>query len=135
MYRSRHIVERGPPNSTAGLSAALVLGRARKRKLLVDAGEPSNLPAHAMGGLLGQNGRSPADFYAQGREQLEPHNPREFLDSRRDGLRWIGWRGRPVRLSFSVLHEHINGRLATRDLDGHAVAELDLTACRIQREP
>ena len=29
----------------AGLSAALVLGRARKRTLLVDAGVPSNLPA------------------------------------------------------------------------------------------
>jgi thioredoxin reductase len=64
----------------AGLSAALVLGRARKRTLLVDAGEPSNLPAHAIGGLLGQDGRSPADFYAQGRAQLEPHTTVELRD-------------------------------------------------------
>jgi thioredoxin reductase len=64
----------------AGLSSALVLGRARKRTLLVDAGEPSNLPAHAIGGLLGQPERSPADFYAQGRAQLEPHTSVELHD-------------------------------------------------------
>ena len=64
----------------AGLSAALVLGRARKRTLLVDAGEPSNLPAHAIGGLLGQDGRSPADFYARGRAQLEPHTSVELRE-------------------------------------------------------
>jgi thioredoxin reductase len=54
----------------AGLSAALVLGRARVRTLVVDAGEPSNRPAHAIGGLLGQDGTSPAQLYAAGREQL-----------------------------------------------------------------
>jgi len=64
----------------AGLSAALVLGRARKRTLLVDAGDPSNLPAHAIGGLLGQDGRSPADFYARGRAQLEPHTSVELRE-------------------------------------------------------
>jgi thioredoxin reductase len=40
--------------AAAGLSAALVLGRARVRTLVVDAGEPSNRPAPAIGGLLGQ---------------------------------------------------------------------------------
>jgi len=64
----------------AGLSAALVLGRARKRTLLVDAGEPSNLAAHAIGGLLGQPERAPADFYAQGRAQLEPHSSVELRE-------------------------------------------------------
>lgn len=54
----------------AGLSAALVLGRARRRTLVVDAGEPSNLVAHGIGGLLGQDGRSPRDFYAQGRTEV-----------------------------------------------------------------
>jgi thioredoxin reductase len=54
----------------AGLSAALVLGRARRRTLVVDAGEQSNRPAHGIGGLLGQDGRPPADFYAAGREEL-----------------------------------------------------------------
>ncbi|WP_156623995.1 FAD-binding protein, partial [Mycobacterium sp. 852002-40037_SCH5390672] len=34
----------------AGLSAGLVLGRARRRTLLVDAGQQSNLAAHGIGG-------------------------------------------------------------------------------------
>ncbi|WP_044523519.1 NAD(P)/FAD-dependent oxidoreductase, partial [Mycolicibacterium septicum] len=54
----------------AGLSAALVLGRARRRVLLVDAGNQSNLAAHGIGGLLGSDGRPPADLYAAGRAEL-----------------------------------------------------------------
>ncbi|MCK0173438.1 MULTISPECIES: NAD(P)/FAD-dependent oxidoreductase [Mycobacteriaceae] len=55
----------------AGLSAALVLGRARRRTLLVDAGAPSNAVSHGIGGLLGQDGRPPAELYATGRRELE----------------------------------------------------------------
>jgi thioredoxin reductase len=54
----------------AGLSAALVLGRARRRTLLVDAGAPSNRVAHGIGGLLGYDGRPPADLYAAGAAEL-----------------------------------------------------------------
>jgi thioredoxin reductase len=54
----------------AGLSAALVLGRARRRTLVVDAGAQSNLPAHGIGGLLGHDGRPPAELYATGRAEL-----------------------------------------------------------------
>ncbi|AFM17996.1 thioredoxin reductase [Mycolicibacterium chubuense NBB4] len=54
----------------AGLSAALVLGRARRRTLVVDAGEQSNLAAHGIGGLLGFDGAAPAQLYAQGRAEL-----------------------------------------------------------------
>jgi thioredoxin reductase len=54
----------------AGLSAALVLGRARRRTLVVDAGGQSNLAAHGIGGLLGSDTRSPAAFYAAGRDEL-----------------------------------------------------------------
>jgi thioredoxin reductase len=54
----------------AGLSAALVLGRARRRTLVVDAGEQSNLPAEGIGGLLGQDGRPAAEFYAAGRKEI-----------------------------------------------------------------
>ena len=57
----------------AGLSAALVLGRARQRTLVVDAGEPSNRHAHGIGGLLGSDSRPPADFYAAGRAELEAY--------------------------------------------------------------
>jgi thioredoxin reductase len=54
----------------AGLSAALVLGRARKRVLLVDAGEQSNRPAHGIGGLLGHDTRPPDELYAAGHREL-----------------------------------------------------------------
>jgi thioredoxin reductase len=57
----------------AGLSAGLVLGRARRRTLLVDAGHQSNLAAHGVGGLLGHDGRSPADLYEQGRKELDAY--------------------------------------------------------------
>lgn len=55
----------------AGLSAALVLGRARRRTLVVDAGAQSNLAAHGIGGLLGFDGVPPAQLYAQGRRELK----------------------------------------------------------------
>ncbi len=54
----------------AGLSAALVLGRARQQALVVDAGVQSNQVAHGIGGLLGHDGRPPAAFYAAGRKEL-----------------------------------------------------------------
>ncbi len=46
----------------AGLSAALVLGRARRTTLVLDAGAPSNAAAHGIGGQLGRRppaGRAP----------------------------------------------------------------------------
>lgn len=54
----------------AGLSAALVLGRARVSTLVIDAGRQSNLPAHGIGGLLGHDGRPPSELYADGRAEL-----------------------------------------------------------------
>jgi thioredoxin reductase len=66
----------------AGLSAALVLGRARRRTLVVDAGGQSNLAAHGIGGLLGHDGRAPADFYAAGRRELAAYPTVELRDGR-----------------------------------------------------
>lgn len=54
----------------AGSSAALVLGRARARVLLIDAGQPSNTPSTGIGGLLGNNGITPADFYKRAADEL-----------------------------------------------------------------
>lgn len=54
----------------AGLSAALVLGRARRRTLLVDAGEQSNLAADHVGGLLGHDGRPARELYAAGHREI-----------------------------------------------------------------
>ncbi|MFI9751338.1 NAD(P)/FAD-dependent oxidoreductase [Streptomyces collinus] len=54
----------------AGLSAALVLGRARHRTLVLDAGEPRNAPAAHMQGYLSRDGMPPAEFLAVGREEI-----------------------------------------------------------------
>ncbi|MEV5437682.1 NAD(P)/FAD-dependent oxidoreductase [Streptomyces sp. NPDC052682] len=54
----------------AGLSAALVLGRARRRTLVVDAGEPRNAPSSHMQGYLSRDGMPPAEFLAAGREEV-----------------------------------------------------------------
>src|SRR5215213_5906345 len=55
---------------SAGLQAALTLGRMRFDVVVVDAGEPSNAPAHAIGGLLGAHEVAPLELLATGREQL-----------------------------------------------------------------
>ncbi len=54
----------------AGLSAALVLGRARRRVAVVDAGLPRNAPAAHMQGFLSRDGMAPADFLAAGRLEV-----------------------------------------------------------------
>ena len=50
----------------AGLSAALVLGRARRRVVVIDAGAPRNAPAAHMQGFLSRDGMSPADLLSAG---------------------------------------------------------------------
>jgi thioredoxin reductase len=54
----------------AGLSAALVLGRARRRVAVVDAGAPRNAPAAHMQGFLSRDGMAPADLLAAGRAEV-----------------------------------------------------------------
>lgn len=53
----------------AGLSAALVLGRALRRVAVVDAGSPRNAPAAHMHGYLSRDGMPPAELLAAGRAE------------------------------------------------------------------
>src|SRR4051812_33545996 len=54
----------------AGLNAALVLGRARRRVLVLDDSQPRNYATHEMHGVLGHDGLDPADLRARGRAEL-----------------------------------------------------------------
>jgi len=54
----------------AGLGAALVLGRSRRRVVVVDAGEPRNAPASHMQGFLSRDGMPPAALLAVGRSEV-----------------------------------------------------------------
>lgn len=63
------IVGGGP----AGLSAALVLGRCRRRVLLCDAGSPRNERAHELHGYLTRDGVPPLELLRTGRKELAPY--------------------------------------------------------------
>ena len=68
------IVGGGP----AGLSAALVLGRCRRRVLVCDAGHPRNARSHGLHGFLTRDGIKPAEFLEIAREQLRPYETVEL---------------------------------------------------------
>ena len=61
------IVGGGP----AGLSAALVLGRCRRRVLVCDEGRPRNARATSLNGYLTRDGVAPTDFLRLGRDELQ----------------------------------------------------------------
>ncbi|GAA1752045.1 NAD(P)/FAD-dependent oxidoreductase [Agromyces humatus] len=56
---------------SAGLSAALQLGRSRRSVLVLDSGAPRNRFAPHMHGVLGRDGWSPLDLLAAGRDEVE----------------------------------------------------------------
>lgn len=57
----------------AGLSAALVLTRARRNVVVIDAGQPRNAPAAHMQGFLSRDGMPPAELLAAGRAEVEAY--------------------------------------------------------------
>ena len=61
------VVGAGP----CGLSAALVLARARRDVLVVDAGEPRNAAADRVHGVLTRDGTPPGELLALGRAEVE----------------------------------------------------------------
>jgi thioredoxin reductase len=69
----------------AGLSAALVLGRARRRVAVVDAGAPRNAPAAHMQGFLSRDGMPPADLLAAGRAEVSGYGV-DLIDDRVVGI-------------------------------------------------
>lgn len=66
--------------SYAGLSAAFQLARARRKVLVIDAGQRRNRFAATSHGFLGQDGRAPGDIVADARKQLAAYPTVEFVD-------------------------------------------------------
>jgi thioredoxin reductase len=70
------VVGAGP----AGLSAALMLGRSRRRVLVCDSGKPRNAASHAVHGYLTRDGIPPREFLRIAREQLKEYDCVELRD-------------------------------------------------------
>ena len=70
------IVGGGP----AGLSAALLLGRARRRVLICDDGQYRNAYSKKMHGFLSQDGIDPAELRQIARKQLQKYPTVEFIN-------------------------------------------------------
>lgn len=88
----------------AGLSAALVLGRARRRVLLCDTGTPRSWASKEMHAYLSRDGMSPQEFLALGRREVRRYPgvrylPQEVCTARRvrDGFAVRLANGRAVR--------------------------------------
>jgi len=57
----------------AGLSGALMLARARRSVVVIDAGAPRNAPAAGVHGLLARDGIRPAELLERGRAEVRRH--------------------------------------------------------------
>jgi thioredoxin reductase len=69
------IVGAGP----AGLSAALMLGRCRRRVLVCEAGEPRNARSTGLHNYLTRDGTAPLEFLRLARKEVEEYPTIEFL--------------------------------------------------------
>ncbi|SNR51440.1 NAD(P)/FAD-dependent oxidoreductase [Hymenobacter mucosus] len=67
---------------SAGLSAALVLGRCLRPVLVCDGGAPRNRPSPAVQGFLTRDGTHPEELIRLGREQLAPYKSVEVREAR-----------------------------------------------------
>ena len=87
----------------AGLSAALVLGRARRRVLVIDAGSPRNAPAAHMQGFLSRDGMPPSELLAAGREEIAGYGV-DLVNDTVTGLEQMsgGDAGSPLEVSYRV---------------------------------
>ncbi len=79
----------------AGLNAALVLGRCRRRVLVVDNAKPRNAASHALHGFLTRDGIAPAELRRLGRDQIARYRSVTFMDgtvvdaARSNGGFWV----------------------------------------------
>ncbi len=59
---------------SAGLSAALVLGRSLRNVLVCNNGKPRNSPSHSMHSFLSRDGTDPSDFLQIAHDQLKSYD-------------------------------------------------------------
>ena len=77
------IVGGGP----AGLNAALILGRARRRVVVCDSGKPRNATSRGVNGFLSRDGIDPHELRRLGREQLAAYDGVLLYDGEVSGVK------------------------------------------------
>nr|WP_261566372.1 NAD(P)/FAD-dependent oxidoreductase [Frankia gtarii] len=82
----------------AGLSAALVLTRSRRKVVVVDSGEPRNAPTAHLHGFLSRDSADPAELLATGRDEVAGYGG-EFVASDVLGIEHGSGVGFVVRLA------------------------------------
>lgn len=82
----------------AGLSAAMVLARARRRVAVVDGGEPRNAPAEHVHGFLSRDATSPAHLLEAGRGEVVGYGG-EVIEGQVRGIKHGREHGFVVRLA------------------------------------
>lgn len=111
------IVGAGP----AGLSAALVLGRCRRRVLVCDAGQPRNAASQGLHLFLTRDGIQPSEFLAIARDQLRPYESVQLRQAKvADAVRIAEGFEIVLEAGEAVAEEHITARkllLATGVVD------------------
>ena len=66
--------------SFSGLSAAMALGRALKKVLIIDSGKPCNRQTPHSHNVLTQDGKTPADITAVAKQQVEKYETIQFFN-------------------------------------------------------
>lgn len=107
------IVGAGP----AGLSAALILGRCRRRILLCDSGTPRSWAAHRMHGFLSRDGMALPKFRATAKQQLSAYPNVRFVAAPVASVRRTSRRRFAVRLAGRTVHHCRKVLLATGVFD------------------
>lgn len=79
------IIGAGP----AGLSAALVLGRCRRRVLVLDTNRPRNYASHAIHAFLSRDGIHPREFRRIARDQLRQYPTVKLVMKEATGARCL----------------------------------------------
>lgn len=72
--------------SYAGMAAALQLVRARRKVLVIDAGQRRNRFARHSHGFLGQDGIDPAQIWAGARQQLLTYPSMRWVEGTASGI-------------------------------------------------
>ena len=109
----------------AGLSAALMLGRCRRRVLVCDLGRPRNRRARALHGYLTRDGIVPSELNALGREELHAYG----VELREGGVTDAVWEGDAFCVHVGAGHEHARFLLLATGVIDELPAIPGLDAC------